>query len=140
MGHVPGQIRHSRAMQLTPEFGAEYIDRTDKNGHDHVAVKLQNQAANGPRQEFRSDLDRLEEVVRRAEAFWQGRDSSGSAWRTERIGDYEARFVGGPANGALERLAVHLEQTKDGQRQAFTTDVGRLRSAVKFGQGVEREL
>jgi len=49
-------------------------------------------------------------------------------------------FVGRPSNGRPDRVAINLVQTKDGQRQSFITDTDRLRSAVEFGQGVEREL
>ncbi len=140
MPNVPGQLRWRGTKQFTPTFRAEYTDRTDTGGHDHVAVNLQNQPEGGPRQEFTTDLDRLEAVLKRAEAYRKGRDPSGPSWHTEQVGDYKAGFTAWPPNGTPDRVAIHLEQKKDGGTQAFTTDTERLKSAVDFGKGVEQEL
>jgi hypothetical protein len=127
-------------MWFTPTFGAEFFDRTDKDGHDHVAIKLVNQAENGQREVFWADLDRLEEVVRRAEAFWQMRQDGGPEERAERVGDYAVSFFGWPPNGQSSRAGMRLEQFEKGQWQEFTTDIERLKSAIEFGRGVEQEL
>lgn len=127
-------------MWFTPTFGAEFFDRTDKDGHDHLAIKLVNQAPNGQREVFWTDLDRLEEVARRAEAFWEQRQDGGPEERAERVGDYAVRFFGWPDNGQANRAGIRLEQLEKGQWQEFTADVERLKSAIEFGRGVEQEL
>lgn len=127
-------------MQFTPGFGVEYAERTDTNGHGHIAVKLVNNGKDGEHQEFWTDLDRMEEVLRRADVFSQSREDKGATWQTERIGTFKASFAGWPPNNPTDRVAVHLDQTKDGMRQLFTIDTERLKSAVAFGQEVEREL
>lgn len=138
---VPGQLTHRRVMQFTPTFRAEYAERIDKDGNPHIAVKLVNDTEDGRHQEFWTDLDRLDEVLRRADAHWRDRQVDGAERHTERIGRYMASFSGWPPHDPTERVAVHLSQTnQDGVRQQFTIDSDRLKSAVAYGQEVEQAL
>ena len=79
-------------------------------------------------------------MARRAEAFWEQRKDGGPEERAERIGDYATRLFGWPPNGQENRAGIQLEQLEKGQWQGFTTDIGRLKSAIDYGRGVEQEL
>ena len=139
MDQVRGLNPH-RTLLLGDHFKAHFLAREDIKGHEYVGVKLEQQAPGGGSQEFKTDLDRLEAVLKRADELRRDPKGLGSAFRNERINDYEALFVPWPSRGQPETLAIRMDHKTEEGSQSFGINLDRLGSVVREGKEVEKEL
>jgi hypothetical protein len=131
------RLSHYRTVRFGENIRANFLDRTDPEGHDHVAIELRRQASEGPVWFLQTDLDRLEAVITRGDAIMRSPNGLGAPFSVERINDYEAKFVPTPSRGQPQTLAILLT-SKSGQ--VFGLSLDRLKAIVREGQDVEREL
>lgn len=133
------RLSHYRTVRFGENIRANFLDRTDSRGHDHVAIELRRQASQGPSWVFKTDLDRLEAVVARADEIMKNPRGLGASFSCERINDYKVDFHAWPTQGQPQSLDIKLETTGE-KRQVFALRLDRLKAIVKEGQDVERDL
>lgn len=133
------RLSHYRTVKYGENIRANFLDRTDSKGHDHVAIELRRQASQGPSWVFKTDLDRLEAVIARADEIMKSPRGLGAAFSCERINDYKVDFHATPTRGQPQSLDIKLETTGE-KRQVLVLSLDRLKAVVKEGQDVERDL
>ena len=134
------RLSHVRTVKFGDNIRANFLDRTDSQGHNHVAIELRRQASQGPSWVFKTDLDRLEAVIKRADEVKQSPGGLRKGITTERINDYHVDFVAGERFGSSHPVLVKLERGTDEGRSVFGISLERLKAVVREGQDVEREL
>jgi hypothetical protein len=125
--------------QLTPTFKVELFERIAR-GHGGVGVRLEHQLTDGSKEEFRTDLARLEYIVKRAEEFQK---SSKRDIEIEEAGDTNLRFKFHESARHGETTAVTLSQMArdgSGEQQKLSAYSHDLKRAVKEGLTLENEL
>lgn len=134
----PGHLEHYRTVQFG-QLTARFFNRTDERGYPHVAAELSQELPDtrGQRQEFLTDLDRLEAVARRAKQFQEGPERED---RYERVGPYSATFRRWPTKDGSETVAFHLKEADRVDGSELTTGIDRLDAVLKEGLKVEAEL
>ena len=139
MGQVHG-LNQRRTHELDPSLRAELFEVTTKEGRSFVGIRLEQRLPDGREPEFRTDLERLEFIEKKAAAYAESGDRSE---RYEQVGDTQVRLKRGNVLDRGEEVTVQLLQKErygSEEWQAFTTQADKLKAAVHEGQNLEKEL
>lgn len=133
------RVSHYRTVKVGENIRANFLDCTDSDGHHYVSIELRRQAAQGPMWFIKTDLDRLEGVVKRADEIMKSPNGLGAAFRDETINDFKVTFSPWPTKGTPESLALFLDAPGP-NRQVFGISLDRLKAVMREGHAIEREL
>jgi hypothetical protein len=132
-------LAHHKTLHLDEKLQAQYLHLQDEEGKRWVAISLFLQLPTGQPARFMTDVERLEQVAKRAESYQQRGTQEP---RTEQIGDYQATFQRWQPENRAATVGVSLvqEDEKSGRVQRFAMTAEELKAIVREGQAVEREL
>lgn len=141
MGQVHG-VNQRRMHQLAPDTDVELFEVGTAKGHSFVGVLFERRLQDGGRQEFRTDLARLEEAARLAREYAGGGEQKS---RDVEVGDVLMRMSRVRADGrdpGSEVMVTLAQKARDGsgEWQRATLREGEVDAAVQHGRKLEREL